>query len=125
MRSTAAKYGFAFGWAAFILVATIINTQTLEKLSLESLFAYDKPIHMVLFGVQAWLFIRARQSTAYRYNNVVVLWSCIASSLYGLLTEILQGWLTTSRTFDYYDFLADSIGCLIVGLLCMRKRTNR
>jgi VanZ family protein len=124
MKSTATKYGFALGWAAFVLFATIINTKTLEKLSLQDLFAYDKPIHMVLFGIQAWLLIRARQSTAYRYHNVVVFWCCVASALYGLLTEVLQGLLTTSRTFDYYDFIADSIGCLIVGLWLMRKKVS-
>lgn len=122
MKSTAAKYGYAFGWAAFILSATLINTQTLEKFSLDSLFTYDKPIHMLLFGVQAWLLIRARQSTAFRYNNVVVLWCCIASFLFGTLTELMQGWLTSSRTFDYYDLIADAIGCIIVFCVHWRKR---
>lgn len=122
MKSTAAKYGYAFGWAAFILSATLLNTQTLEKLSLDSLFTYDKPIHMFLFGMQAWLLIRARQSTAFRYNNVVVLWCCIASFLFGTLTELMQGWLTSSRTFDYYDLIADAIGCFIVFCVCWRKR---
>jgi hypothetical protein len=122
MNPTAAKYISAFVWAAFILFATIINTQTLESLSLQSLFAYDKPIHMILFGVQAWLLIRARQSTVFRYNNVVVLWCCIASAAFGFITEILQGWLTSSRTFDYYDALADCIGCMIVFFAYWRKR---
>jgi hypothetical protein len=122
MKSTAAKYSYAFIWALFILVATIINTQTLEELSLQSLFAYDKPIHMALFGVQAWLLIKARQSTVYRYNNVVVFWCCFASASFGLITEVLQGLLTSSRTFDYYDLIADALGCVIVFCLYWRKR---
>jgi hypothetical protein len=122
MKSTAIKYGYAFAWAGFILFATIVNAQTLETLPLSSLFAYDKPIHVMLFGVQAWLLIQARLSTVYRYSKVVVFWCCVTSALYGLTTELLQGLLTTSRTFDYYDLLADCVGCTIVFIWYWSKR---
>jgi hypothetical protein len=115
-------YTYALVWACFILFATISNTVTLEKLSLESLFAYDKPIHMILFGTQAVLCIRAQFSRVYKSYKLVVIGCCALAAAYGLLTELLQEWLTTSRTFDYYDFIADSIGCLIVGIWYLRKR---
>lgn len=122
MRPAAIKYGYAILWAAFILFATIVNTQTLEDLSLKSLFAYDKPIHMVLFGVQAWLMINAKFSLVYKSYKAVVIGCCALAAAYGLFTEILQELLTTSRTFDYYDFIADSLGCLIVCVWFLRKR---
>jgi VanZ family protein len=115
-------YTYAFAWAGFILFATIVNTSTLEKLSLQNLFTYDKPIHIFLFGTQAVLSIRAQFSRVYKSYKAVVIWCCVLSALYGLLTEVLQGWITTSRTFDYYDFIADCIGCLIVCIWYLSKR---
>jgi hypothetical protein len=122
MRPTVVKYTYAILWASFILFATIANTQTLEELSLKSLFEFDKPIHMVLFGMQAWLMINAKFSNVYKSYKTVVIWCCVISAAYGLFTEFLQEILTTSRTFDYYDFIADSIGCLIVCIWLLRKR---
>lgn len=105
-----------FVWALFILFATIANTSTLEELSLQSLFAFDKPIHALLFGVQAWLWARA---VSLNPNRLV--WICLGTAAYGVLTEVLQSWLTTSRTFDVYDMLADGIGCLLVWMIYRRK----
>lgn len=122
MRSTAVKYSYAILWATFILFATIANTQTLEELSLKSLFAYDKPIHMLLFGIQAWLMINAKFSSIYKSYKSVVIWCCALSATYGLFIEILQEIITTTRTFDYYDFIADAIGCVIVCVWLLRKR---
>lgn len=115
-------YGLPIVWAFFILFATIANTSTLEELSLQDLFQYDKPIHAFLFGMQAWLLIRARSIRAYpSYPKIVWMYSFLAAG-YGFFTEILQGWLTTSRTFDYYDVIADCIGCLAVASILLVKR---
>lgn len=104
------------GWAFFILFATIANTSTLEELSLQSLFAFDKPIHALLFGIQAWLWARA---VSLNPNKLLLI--CLSTAAYGVLTELLQGWLTTSRTFDVYDMLANGIGCMVVWLIYRRK----
>lgn len=122
MRATAVKYSYAILWATFILFATIANTQTLEEFSLKSLFEYDKPIHMLLFGIQAWLMINAKFSTIYKSYKAVVIGCCVLSAAYGFFIEILQEQLTTSRTFDYYDIIADAIGCLIVCIWFLQKR---
>ena len=116
MKIFSTKQMLAIGWALFILFATIANTSTLEELSLQSLFAFDKPIHMLLFGIQAWLWIRA---VSLKPNSVLLI--CLSTAAYGVLTELLQSWLTTSRTFDVYDMLADGIGCAVVWVVCRRK----
>ena len=103
-------------WAFFILFATIANSSTLEELSLQHLFAFDKPIHALLFGVQAWLWARA---VTLNPNRLV--WICLGTAAYGVLTEVLQSWLTTSRTFDVFDMLADGIGCVVVWVILRRK----
>jgi VanZ family protein len=121
MSTRSVRYGLAFGWAFFILFATIANTATLQQLSLQDLFQFDKLIHAILFGVQAWLLIRARMLTIYKSTTQVIVYCCLLSVAYGLFTEVLQGLLTTSRTFDYYDWLADTVGVLIVMVLYFVK----
>ncbi len=51
----------------------------------------------------------------------VVLFICFS---YGILIEALQHWLTTSRTFDLFDIVANGIGTLI-GLLSFRLLRDR
>ena len=41
--------------------------------------------------------------------------------LYGILIEVLQGSVTTSRSFDYYDALANSLGALLTSVVLMLK----
>ena len=116
-------YSLAFVWAGCILFATLAKGGTLTELHLADLFAYDKPIHMTLFGMQAWFLIKAKGKN-YRGDFMkIVLYACIISALYGVLTEILQGiFVMQGRSFDYFDILADAMGCLVVYLLFWRKR---
>jgi VanZ family protein len=111
------RYKYAMLWAGFILFATIANTGTLEQLSLDSLFAFDKPIHLILFAVQTHLIIIAQASPVKQQIRI----AAAIAGVYGILTEVMQGWLTLSRTFDYFDMLADFIGCLLLYIWHMRK----
>jgi glycopeptide antibiotics resistance protein len=99
-------------WALFILFATIANARTLEQLHLSDLFAFDKPIHMILFGVQAYLLMRVAKSFSWFKKYVLV--ACSISMLYGGITELMQALITTTRFFDYMDLLANTLGCIMV-----------
>ncbi|MFN9582616.1 MAG: hypothetical protein ACK566_08120, partial [Bacteroidota bacterium] len=91
--STSKSYiALATAWAIFILFATIANVSTLKALRLSDLFAYDKPIHMLLFGMQAWLVYRCHKQADTKFLTI----ACLASFMYGILTELLQSWLTTT-----------------------------
>jgi type IV secretory pathway TrbD component len=114
--------GFAIGWAGMILFATIASTSTLTSLSLQDLFQYDKAIHAILFGVQTWLLAKALLNYQYKSYSKIIWLSMFISSAYGLLTEVLQGSLTTTRTFDYADWIADTIGCVIAALVLNSKK---
>lgn len=109
-----ATYKWALLWAMVILFATISSTSTLESIQLRSLFAFDKPIHATLFGIQALLIILARKKNTAVNIRSIAFSALFISALYGLLTEIMQGWLTSSRTFDYFDLTADALGSGIV-----------
>jgi len=108
-------YALAFLWAAFILFATLASGHALRHFNILDIFAYDKPIHATLFGAQAWFLIKGRIRSPYNNYMNIVLYACIFSTLYGVLTEILQGvFVMQGRSFDVMDMLGDAVGCAIV-----------
>ena len=116
------KYYFpAFLWFVFILFATLSSTSTLEVLNWKNFFSYDKPIHMLLFGTQAYLVIRGADKNALTINSKLNLVVCLLTALFGASIEYLQILLTSSRSFDYFDMLANAIGALIAYFVIKRK----
>jgi hypothetical protein len=117
-------YKLAIAWALLILFACGAQPGTLAQLKLEDLFGYDKPIHALLFGVQAWLLIKANlQYTTKNPKNVIVIW-CAVSASYGALIELMQKFIFTGRSYDYFDMIANTLGCLIVYFIVSKKIKN-
>lgn len=107
-------------WAAFILFATIANARTLEQLRLSELFAYDKPIHMLLFGTQTLLLFWAYFNPPYTTREVFAVVAIAVG--YGFVTELLQALITTSRHFDYFDLIANTVGCVLAAVIAVKWR---
>lgn len=109
----------------FILFACGASPGTLSELKLEDLFGYDKPIHAFLFGMQAWLLIAANLKQAgdpAGYKKIIWRW-CSISALYGGVIELLQKWVFTGRSYDYFDLAANVTGCIIVLVIALKKYT--
>lgn len=113
MKPEIKNYIPAIAWFLFILFATLSNASTLEKLNWNDLFNYDKPIHMILFGFQAALVMQARKKSHQTINLTVLFLVCALCAVYGICIEILQITITTSRSFDYFDMVANTVGCII------------
>lgn len=113
------QYFLPLGWALFILFATLASTSVLVSLNLSDLFSYDKPIHAFLFAMQAWLLVRARLYSPMVHYKRNIISLCLLSLIYGVLIEILQEAITSSRMFDMYDAFADGVGCMITGFFCL------
>ena len=116
------RYRFAILWALVILFACGAQPSTFTKLRLEDLLGYDKPIHAFLFGFQAWLLIKANlnNNSKPKLTTVIVV-CCLASAAYGVFIELLQKWVFTGRSYDYFDMLANVLGCLIVFFISTKK----
>ena len=104
-----------------ILFACGANPGTLAQLRLEDLFGYDKPIHALLFGMQAWLGIQASLHKSNASPKKIIVQWCIAAALYGALIELMQKFIFTGRSYDYFDMMANMLGCLIVYFIAKRK----
>lgn len=80
-----------------------------------TLLSGDKIIHLILFFVQVVLLMQGfykQQFFPYlRYE--AGFYAVLTGFILSGLTEIAQGLLVESRSTDPYDYLANSIGCLL------------
>lgn len=77
---------------------------------------WDKLIHFVIFGLFCYLFLWG----IYKQKSISKKHYWIAFFLgvfYSGLTELLQRYVFTYRSGNWFDFLADVIGCFM-GCLC-------
>ncbi len=81
---------------------------------------FDKFAHVFVFFVLNSLYLiwNNRSTSAKKFNPYLITFSCIA---YGGLIEILQGLFYTDRYSDFFDFAANSVGC-VVGLVLVKQK---
>lgn len=84
---------------------------------------FDKVVHVVLFF---WLTVMIYRSL-WRLNDRLrqPLWSGAVATLHGIVLELLQG-LSTARSSDLLDGLADAVGALLsVGSIYLFEALTR
>ncbi len=77
---------------------------------------YDKLIHTFLFAVLAYLFMRPvmRSALAGREKWNWLIRITLAAILYGITTEYIQKFFIPGRSFNLADWLADSLGGVLM-----------
>jgi len=106
-------------YTSAITIAFLMPTSGLPQVNLPG--GTDKSIHLVIHFVLVLLW----QLYSFYRNNQVFSWKNGAlvlsgSLLYGIIIEMLQGYITTSRTPDIFDVLANFCGALI-GVILFQK----
>ena len=91
----------------------------------------DKWTHLVMYGgtciVIWWEYLRSHS----RPNATKLFWIAVVGMIVeGGVLELLQAYCTTTRSGEWLDFLADSIGVLLgtaagIILLSVRRRNHR
>ena len=101
----------ALCWAAFIVLLTLTSGREFPDVSLVSL---DKVIHIFLFAVQSYLFVRGfiRQARFINLRYHPIAFSVFICLLFGALTELMQAFILTDRAGDFFDFIANGIGAV-------------
>lgn len=101
-------------WTICILIASLLSSRSLKKLQLETIFEIDKIIHFgMYFGLSILLSYGFYKSSVIWNKLKLFLVSCFISSSLGIIVEILQKEITQTRSFDYFDIIANIIGALI------------
>ncbi len=106
---------FVFYWLPVILYCLLIFIQSSYPAtqSLPSIPHMDKLAHTGAYALLGFLFFRVFQTTSIQKNAVLlVIFSALASSLYGISDEIHQ-YFVPSRTADIVDVLADAAGGIL------------
>jgi len=106
---------FVFYWLPVILYCLLIFIQSSYPAtqSLPSIPHMDKLAHTGAYALLGFLFFRVFQTTSIQKNAVLlVIFSALASSLYGISDEIHQ-YFVPSRTADIMDVLADATGSVL------------
>ena len=114
----------------WILIILIACSTPGDKLPEGPFLNFDKLIHFFFYGMLQLLVLRGlllqHQFKFLRKNYLLV--SFIFSSFYGILIEILQGYVFRNRSLDTHDMIANVIGVLlatIAWILLFRKKMMR
>jgi VanZ family protein len=101
--------------ALLIMYLSLANAQTFEKVPTFNIPCADKIVHFLMyFGLMSVMILENRFSL----KTIRQLFLAgIIPFAYGILMEILQGTLTTTRSADVFDALADGTGVLVSILL--------
>ena len=120
---------FIPGIAWFFLVLFLICLPGSDIPTVETWLNYiyfDKLVHIGLFSVLTFLFIypvtRLDLTNPVKKNTAIKI--AIAAWVWALATEFIQKYFIPDRSFDMYDWAADSLGILIAFTWCWKKYLN-
>lgn len=121
----------ALVWATVILLLLAFPSDSLNRLSFWSFIPYfDKMVHFGLFCLLfLFIFYGFYKSSEKKYRVSDISYAVIISFLYALFTEIMQKYVFTGRSFDWFDIAANTGGILsasiIIYLWLKRKHRNK
>jgi VanZ family protein len=124
-QSNFKKYLPGIAWFFFVMTLLAIPGSELPETDdwLKKI-QFDKWVHAGLFGMLAFLFMNPmlKFSPPLKNTGKIVALIIILTSAWGLTTEFLQEALVKGRSFDLWDWLADTTGALLAGVYYYMKR---
>ena len=93
-------------------VLLVLPGSDIPKASFFDLIYFDKWVHIGMFGILMLLwsypFFKTNIASVYPF---IIIAACVI--LYGIIMEFVQKFFAFDRSFDLFDILADSVGCLL------------
>lgn len=110
-------------WIAFLFTGLVIITSlvSLNSLSIKSVLVSDKVLHILAYIVLMWVWLMVFKQKSIRNRKWLLV---VLLTLFGIIIEGLQGYVTLSRTPDWIDVFANFIG-LIIGIITFKAFTDR
>jgi len=105
-------------WAVLISILSIMPTDGIESHLWSFIPHQDKIMHFIFYGIFSFLLIRALLSYFGKNKSdwILALITLLIIVLYGLIIEIIQDRLISSRQGDIMDMFANLAGC-VVGII--------
>ena len=114
----------AMAWMIIITLASLISARRISEIITVDVFNLDKVIHLIIYLVLSvllcWGILKYSNSTKLNISNIVYVF--LFSSGLGILMEILQYQITSTRHFDMYDIIANIIGAFIGCVIFVKKK---
>lgn len=82
----------------------------------------DKLVHVIMFATLTFLFLQpiADSDMYKKIKRHYFIRICLAMCIWGITTEFIQKFYIPSRSFDLFDWAADSVGIAAAWLYCRR-----
>ena len=126
-RISISKFIPAISWFVVVLVLICLPGDDIPSNNLLDLIYFDKWAHTGIFGLLALLFMLpvglSPNSPKQKLQYFIAI--AIATSLWGLTTEFIQKYLVFGRSFDLFDWAADTVGALSSFIICRKKYIGR
>jgi VanZ family protein len=109
------KNKFSILLALFILFLSLSNAHTFDKVSLKVLPNLDKVVHFLMYFALMSVIVFENWRTIKNRRHLLLL--SLIPFCYGILMEILQTVLTSTRSGDYRDAIFNTLGIVASVLL--------
>ena len=117
------KFVPGIAWFFVVLVLLCLPGEDVPSLDWMSTINFDKFVHSGVFGLLALLFMLpvalSPMDRQAKFNYFLRI--AIVTSLWGITSEFIQKFWIPGRSFDLFDWAADSLGALVAYLFCRIK----
>ena len=121
------KFIPGIAWFFVVLVLVCLPGQDIPKIGWLSEINFDKAVHVAVFGLLTvlfcWPFNNSSLPNKERLQYFIKI--AIATIIWGLTTEVIQKFFVPGRSFDMFDWAADSLGALLAFWFCKKKFIKR
>lgn len=103
----------------YTLALTLLSLLKLDLDDVEEIIPSfsDKIFHFLAYFIFTWLWFNTFLYRFHFKKNKSILLSILVSVTFGIVIEVLQHLITTSRSFDLLDILANILGVIISAFL--------
>ena len=108
----------AIFYAIALATASLMTLKNLPEVKLS--FA-DKIFHFLAYSLFTILWYFAFSMSLKFEKRKAILTAAVFAILFGIVLEVLQGTITTSRAFDVYDAFANSMGAIVASFIIWLK----
>ncbi|MEO7768828.1 MAG: VanZ family protein [Ferruginibacter sp.] len=114
-------------WFFVVLVLLCLPGNDVPSINWLSKIYFDKWVHTGIFGLLALLFMLPLAISPMEKKEKLhyFIRIAIATSLWGLTTEFIQKFWIDGRSFDLFDWAADSLGAGIAFFICKKRKWSK
>ncbi|MEO6037364.1 MAG: VanZ family protein [Saprospiraceae bacterium] len=117
------KFIPGIAWFFVVLILLCMPAQDIPTSNWFDKIYFDKWVHAGIFGLLALLFMLPVALSPMESSEKMQFFVrvAIATSLWGIATEFVQKFWIPGRSFDLFDWAADSLGAIIAFVICRKK----